>query len=91
MNDAALQTVLLALIAFCAVISSASLLVTVSCLLRASRNMDSLLDKTRRLFAWTDRAVRFAQNLFGHTGPARRARAGYHRIPSHVTSKRRIA
>jgi len=91
MTDTLLQTVLLALIAFCTVVSSVSLLITVSFLLRASHRVDLLLENARRLFTWTDRAARFTQNLFGRFGRPHRVRPGYHRVPSHVTNKRRIA
>ena len=90
MTETALQTFLLALIAFCAVVSSVSLLITAGFLLRTSHRVDLLLENARHLFSWTNRAGRFMQNLFGRFGRTHRVRAGYHRIPSHVTNKRRV-
>ena len=85
---------LLALIALCAVLTTLSMLITANSLWRTSQRLDLFLthgddavrearralDNVRIFFKFFEKGLRTARNFFG-----------VHRVPRHVTNKRRIA
>lgn len=94
MTESPLLLFLLALIAVCAVLTTLSMLITASSLWRTSQRLDLLLahgddavrearrafGNARMLFKFVQRGFNAAQNFFG-----------VHRVPRHVTNKRRVA
>lgn len=94
MTESPLLLFLLALIAFCAVLTALSMLITASSLWRTSHRLDLLLahgedavqearrafGNARTLLKFVEKGFHAAQNFFG-----------VNRVPRHVTNKRRIA
>ena len=93
MTDSPLLLFLLALIAFCAVLTTFSMLITANSLWRTSQRLDLFLahgneaarearrafGSVRMLLGFVEGGIRAAQDFFG-----------VHRIPRHVTNKRRV-